>query len=34
MPMVHDGTTEVTQNEPENSPENGLECRIHDGKNN
>jgi hypothetical protein len=34
MPVVHDGTTEMTQNKPENSPENSLECGIHDGKNN
>src|ERR1700691_6659745 len=34
MPVVHDSTTEVTQNEPEHGPENRLECRIHEGKNN
>src|SRR5580698_3955834 len=33
MPVVHDRATEVTQNKPENCPEDCLECRIHDGKN-
>jgi hypothetical protein len=34
MPVVHDSTTEVTQNKPEHREQNRLERGIHDGKNN
>jgi hypothetical protein len=34
MPVVHDSTTDVTENKPEPGQENRLQSWIHDGKNN
>jgi hypothetical protein len=32
MPVVHDSAANMTEDKPEHSPENRLECWIHDGK--